>query len=216
MDIFLLIVVLFFCIQSVLSKRLIRFLKILVIVVFLWIVCLPLLPAEAYTKLSPQWYASLAQEEARKGDTFHDEGEYLMAYEAYTKAIGYCPVGTATASWYNNLGLNYVAMKQPALAAASFQTAIRLHPMNAVYYENLVRVYSSDDQAKVRLKTLVDYVAYNPPHADAWFLLGLFYNALGEERGMQTAWRQHLSLAPRSPFRAKICRESPEACVPKK
>ena len=190
-----------------------RLIKTLLVIFVLW---MPLLPAAAYTKLSPQWYASLAQEEARKGDAFHEEGEYLRAYEAYTKAIGYCPVGTATASWYNNLGLNYVAMKQPALAAASFQTAIRLNPINAVYYENLVRLYISDDQAKVRLKALVDYVAYNPPHADAWFLLGLFYNALGDNRGMQTAWRQHLSLAPRSPFRAKICRESPEACVPKK
>jgi tetratricopeptide (TPR) repeat protein len=189
-----------------------RLTKTWLVIFVLW---MPLLPAEAYTKLSPQWYASLAQEEARRGDALHEEGEYLRAYEAYTKAIGYCPVGTATASWYNNLGLNYVAMKQPALAAASFQTAIRLHPMNAVYYENLVRLYSSDDQAKVRLKALVDYVAYNPPHADAWFLLGLFYNALGDNRGMQTAWRQHLSLAPRSPFRAKICRESPEACMPK-
>jgi tetratricopeptide (TPR) repeat protein len=190
-----------------------RLRKALLVILVLW---MPLLPADAYTKLSPQWYASLADEEARKGDTFHDEGDYLKAYEAYTKAIGYYPVGMATASWYNNLGLNYVAMKQPALAAASFQTAIRLHPLNAVYYENLVRVYISDDQAKARLKALVDYVAYNPPHADAWFLLGLFYNALGDNRGMQTAWQQHLMLAPRSPFKAKICRESPQACESKK
>ena len=189
-----------------------RLFKLFLLMMLLW---MPLRPAEAYTKLSPQWYASLAEEEARKGDSFHDEGQYLKAYEAYTQAIAYYPVGTVTATWYNNLGLNYVAMNQPALAAASFQTAIRLHSVNAVYYENLVRVYISDAQAKQRLKALLDYVAYNPPHADAWFLLGLFYNGLGDHRGMQTAWQQHLLLAPRSPFKAKICRESPEACVKK-
>ena len=166
----------------------------------------------AYTRLTPQWYASLAQEEATKGQALFKTGDYLKAYQALSQAIAYVPTGTMTATWYNSLGLNYVAMGRLGLAAVSFQTAIRLHPSNVVYYENLVRTYISDDKATERLKALSDYLSYNPVHGEAWFLLGLLYSALGDENGTQAAWEQHLLLTPRSAFKSKICMESPITC----
>jgi tetratricopeptide (TPR) repeat protein len=168
--------------------------------------------ALAYTRLTPQWYASLAQDEATKGQALFKTGDYLKAYQALTQAIAYVPTGTMTATWYNSLGLNYVAMGHLGLAAASFQTAIRLHPSNVVYYENLVRTYISDEKATERLKALSDYLSYNPVHGEAWFLLGLLYSALGDENGTQAAWEQHLLLTPRSAFKTKICTESPVTC----
>jgi tetratricopeptide (TPR) repeat protein len=167
---------------------------------------------QAYTKLSPQWYASLAQEEGQKGHAFLQAGDYPHAYDAFRHAIEYTPVGTMTATWYNGLGLTYWAMQQPALAAASFQSALRLHPSNLVYYQNLIKLYQADTHAPEHLHTLVDYIAYNPVHAEAWFLLGLFYQALDNPAEMSNAWKQHLLLAPRSAFRPKICKESPKAC----
>gem|GEM_PF-3610825 len=168
--------------------------------------------AHAYTYIDPHLYANNAQKEGQLGQVLLYEGNYLGAFNALSKAIRFAPTGSQSATHYNNLGLVYLGMKEPALAAASFQTAIRLHPVSAVYYENLSRAWLVDAEAPKRLKALSDYLEYNPQHADAWFLLGVFYKAFGDKDGTQASWEQHLLLAPRSPFEKKICRESPKTC----
>jgi tetratricopeptide (TPR) repeat protein len=169
-------------------------------------------PVQAYTKLTPHWYANQAQAEGQRAEVLLRQHRYLEAYNAASIAIRYLPTGTMAASHYNTLGFCYLGMKEPALAAASFEYAIRLHPTHAIYYENLVRAWMSDAHTAQKVKALSDYLRYNPPHADAWYLLGVFYHTIGDADGAQAAWEQHLLLAPRSPFEALICERSPHTC----
>jgi tetratricopeptide (TPR) repeat protein len=166
----------------------------------------------AYTKLTPHWYASQAQQEGQRAEVLLRQHRYLEAYNAASIAIRYAPTGTMAASHYNTLGLVYLGMNETALAAASFEYAIRLQPTHAMYYENLVRAWLSDGNTVQKVKALSDYLTYNPFHADAWYLLGVFYHTIEDADGAQAAWEQHLLLAPRSPFETRICERSPRTC----
>lgn len=168
--------------------------------------------AQAYTRLTPHWYATNAQDENEKGLRHLAQHETLEAYHAFSKAIRYRPTGSEAASFYNNLGLCYLQMEKFPLAASSFQYAIRLQPESALYHQHLVRSWLMTPNPTLHLKQLSDYLNFNPQHAEGWYLLGLLYQGLGDTAGQQAAWQQHLLLAPRSPFQKQICQQWPAWC----
>lgn len=147
-------------------------------------------------------------------------GQAWMSVQRYDAAIKEFQVGiklkpstTMTASLYNNMGMAYLALKSYDRAIISFQQAVELNPNFSLYYENLAKAYKQANSAKQAAQFLANTVKNNPDDLQAWYLLGVLYQQLGQWVKSQQAFESYVNLSPYSDL-AMAAQEHMEQLAP--
>lgn len=144
---------------------------------------------------------------ARNGQLLMERDQYDAAIEEFKAAIRLNPYASMAASLYNNLGLAYTRQQQFDLAYVSFQRACRLQPANALYYRNLLNVYSQAGQLSHLTQYLNQRLLENPSNAELWFMLGLSYQKQTLMSQAKQCFDQFIRLEPESQM-AQAAREA--------
>jgi tetratricopeptide (TPR) repeat protein len=170
--------------------------------------------AQAYTLPPPCGLGSQnASSSLQEAQRLREEGNAPLAYRTLQQALLCERYGSGAARLYHELGFVHLALQEPSLAVASFQTALRLQP-NVTVAQHLVEAWKTTGRLPQALQHLNAYLRYNPEDGDAWFMLGLQHAYQGNVEASYTAWRQHLALQPRSPYRGWLCSTTPLCPVP--
>ena len=134
----------------------------------------------------------------QNAQTWMSVKDYNAAIKEYQVGIKLKPSTTMTASLYNNMGLAYVALKAYDRGIVSFQQAVELNPNFSLYYENLAKAYKQAQSAPQAAKFLANTVKINPDDVQAWYLLGILYQQLGQWVKSQQAFGMYVQLSPYS------------------
>lgn len=124
--------------------------------------------------------------------------KYDAAIKEFQVGIKLKPSTTMTASLYNNMGLAYLALKAYDRGIISFQQAVELNPNFSLYYENLAKAYQQANSAKQAAQFLSNTVKNNPDDVQAWYLLGVLYQQLGQWVKSEQAFETYVNLSPYS------------------
>jgi tetratricopeptide (TPR) repeat protein len=76
---------------------------------------------------------------------------------------------------HDNLGTEYLKLKDYTAALVHYQEAVRLRPEHAIFHNNLGRAYGVLDDMQNAQKSLETAVALNPALAEAYNNLGIVY-----------------------------------------
>jgi Tfp pilus assembly protein PilF len=142
----------------------------------------------------------------RNNATMHaNQGTDLMLLKRYHDAIPQFqlairlnPHAALSATLFNNLGICFLKVGQYPQAVASFQHAMRIQPGFEQYYENLVEAYRGGGRLPLAHQKLRNVVIENDQDGEAWFLLGLMQEALGEHPSARESFLRFLKLSPNS------------------
>jgi len=85
--------------------------------------------------------ANNANTHNQRGLIYLKEGYALPAIQEFKLAIRLCPNSSATATFYNNLGLSYIKIRRYDWALWCFEKSISINPNFIDFYSNLVKVY---------------------------------------------------------------------------
>lgn len=112
------------------------------------------------------------------GTLYMSEQNYFAAIQEYKIAISLNSASQASAVYYNNLGEAYMMINQAKWAQDCFQTAIKIYPLNFVYFQNLAKCF--------QVQNCLDYQIQNylnkPKRSFNTLMIGLLYIQKGETK----------------------------------
>lgn len=124
--------------------------------------------------------------DAEKNSTIHNnlglmqmsEKNYFAAIQEYKIAISLNPNSQASAVYYNNLGEAYMLINHYKWAQDCFQKAIKIYPLNFVYYQNLAKCFKAQKCLDYQIKI------YSGKQKNSFntLMLGLLYIQKGETK----------------------------------
>ncbi len=112
------------------------------------------------------------------GAAYMSEQNYFAAIQEYKIAISLNPHSQASAVYYNNLGEAYMIINQTKWAQDCFQKAIRIYPLNFVYYQNLAKCFKAQKCLDYQIKIYSN----KPKTSFNTLMLGLLYIQKGETK----------------------------------
>ncbi|HNW26540.1 MAG TPA: tetratricopeptide repeat protein [Candidatus Gastranaerophilaceae bacterium] len=112
------------------------------------------------------------------GAAYMSEQNYFAAIQEYKIAISLNPNSQASAVYYNNLGEAYMMINQSKWAQDCFQRAIKIYPLNFVYYQNLVKCFQAQKCLDYQLKTYLN----KPKTSFNTLMIGLIYIEKGQKK----------------------------------
>lgn len=127
--------------------------------------------------------------DAEKNSSMHNnlglmhmsENNYYAAIQEYKIAISLNSKSQASAVYYNNLGEVYMKIANYSYAQDCFENAIRIYPLNFVYYQNLVKSFKYQKTINYQIKNY-SLKSNNPLNL---IVLGLSYIEKGDvKRGI--------------------------------
>ncbi len=123
---------------------------------------------------------------------------YNEAIEEFKIGLRLNPYSSLSASLYNNLGIAYQKTRNFPMAISSYQRAIRIHPNFELYYKNLIQTYADARKLSSARNTMRHILSINPEDSEAWYLMGLIFDKMGEKQDARDAFSRFLKLEPES------------------
>lgn len=128
------------------------------------ILCILLTPLSCMAKM--EVYKIDAQKNAinhnNRGVINMQDRYYAAAIKEFQMAVLLDPDTQASSVYYANLANCYMKIGYPALAQDTLQRAIKLHPMNFSYYQDLTIAYKKQNLLGQKLKFYQKEAAKNP------------------------------------------------------
>lgn len=99
---------------------------------------------------------------------------------------------------YNNLGIVYKMMNQPAKAIRVLKANIKNDPNYSKNYYNLATAYAENKQFQNAILSMQAYVDRNPNNADAYFLMGQYAGNINDFEQAIVYLNQALAIEPKN------------------
>lgn len=99
---------------------------------------------------------------------------------------------------YNNLGVVYKMMNQPAKAIKVLEANIKNDPEYSKNYYNLATAYAANKEFKNAIVSMQNYVDRNPNNSTAYFLMGQYAGNLNNFEQAISYLNQALSIEPQN------------------
>lgn len=131
-----------------------------------------------YFVIDPVKNAALHNE---KGIIYLNQRYYLAAIQEFKIAIALCHDSTASATFYNNLGMSYMAIGRYSLAEECFIKSIEISPNFIEYYKNLVKTYKLRNSLKEISAKYEEKIGTNNFSPELLIILGLIYKELNRK-----------------------------------
>jgi len=125
------------------------------------------------------------------GDLYLAQKDYTRAAAAYGDVVKKVPAHPAG---YVRLGSLYMAQGQLDRAATELEKALKLDPRSAPLSVSLVQIYMKQKKYNAALAVLENRLRQNPMDALAYSMSGQIYNAQGNERKAEEAYRQAMAV----------------------
>ena len=113
----------------------------------------------------------------RRGNVYHDKGEYDRAIADYTKAL---EINPRDAVAYNNRGIAYRAKGDNESAIADYSKAIEMNPRDAVAYNNRGIAYRAQSDNDRAIADHAKAIAIDPELVSAYNNRGIAYRIKGD------------------------------------
>jgi predicted O-linked N-acetylglucosamine transferase (SPINDLY family) len=131
------------------------------------------------------------------------QGQYAVARDLLRRALGIYvrksvpQMRQDQAEAYNNLGVAYLQLEEPAQAAQCLQSALELRPDYAEAYHNLGTALLNLERCGEAVRCLRKALALKPDYVEAWYNLGTAYGKQGMQEAAIASFRQALRFDPR-------------------
>lgn len=129
------------------------------------------------------------------------EQQYLDSIRTLERSLS---LHDGDADVYKLIGLNLVSVGKADLAAQYFEKAVELAPRDfmARYYVGLYQLTSKQfAQAEVTARATLKL---NPQYVDAWLLLGVAQEQLGQEAAASETYRQAIEIIEQQPLKSEM------------